>query len=183
MADSGNNNPTTSKDFSTPAVDFVSIIKKVSFCEKPEMYRQEAVGNMKPVPVMLTPQRIHGMMPRTQQYIARNHTAAQAVRAAADLYYALYVDVRYTPLQVCVISSDDSAEEQVTFVKALKAKDCWIQFPHEVVRVHAKARKAVFTPAMAGCPVPLDQLLTQRITRLVNPEGKVLTLIDEWTTG
>ena len=57
--------------------------------------------------------------------------------------------------------------------------DFWEVHPDRVVRVHYKARKLLFSPVNQGCPVPLDELKSTRITEVIyGAEMRDHTLLD-----
>ncbi len=103
---------------------------------------------MKPVPVVMTPKR------------------TRASQSAQELYTEVRPEIKIlgggmTDSQPVVV--DEEQRDQL-FDRACKISDYWVLYPDQIVRVHVKRRKALFTSVGTNCPVDIRLLSTDRMT-------------------
>lgn len=69
--------------------------------------------------------------------------------------------------------------------KGGKRKDYWEFRPADrvVVRHHLRHRRSKFSPSLAQCPVPIEQLTANRVTQILDASGEVQQFCDQWTHG
>eukprot|EP00435_Cladocopium_sp_Y103_P008346 s2034_g2.t1 len=89
---------------------------------------------------------------------------------------------KYTPAFVDAILRGLRQHVQ-SWVKTHSPADYWEVKDTEVVRHHRVPRRALFSPTgVAGCPVPLSKLASDRKTIMKLEQGPVQTHLDNWRT-